>query len=437
MKILRNLTAKTRLLFIFLAGLAILSSCGPRRIGYGVLLWSPDEAVLETGALLPVFEESRIKQTYTVPKPGTKEKIELPVWRIQFFPKEDEAENFAAEYADVRNLYAVANRRALPVREKADRLSQRIYRLRENERMKILELGTTPADENGLLGFWYKVLTEEGVAGYCFNYHLTVYDAKTNTQISVTRDPSQEGVARILTATWRPAYFREMVSGRRIDLARFRPAFGAFFTDDPREIRVVLPAHTVAIPYSRLSRTSGESYIAEGSDVQLQLRGSEGSELVVFYTLNGSRRSDIFISFEQEVEEIISAEQERRTLVLESFLERGDSLHSNAYGEISLSDSGAFTWQGFARLVPMAIPQGAQGTGRVEFSVFIGREVREAYDGVITFRFSGSGGDRTAHFFYRFTGQGTQFIHIPPANIEENIVRREIMSPLVIFFEHS
>ncbi len=417
------------------AAFLVVSACGPRKIGYGVLLWSPDETVMETGTVLPVHEESRIKTTYTVTKPGTKETVEIPTWRLQFFPKEKEAEAFAEKFAAVKDIYATSNRRALPVREKADRLSQRVYRLRENEKMKVLELGTTPADENGLQGFWYKVLTEEGVSGYCFDYYLTVFDAKTNTALSTSRDPAKEAVAGMLSAVWKPAHFREMIAERRVDPAKFRPSYGLFFSEEPRQMRIVLPAGAVTVPYTQIRKTIGDTFIAEGSDVQLQLRGG-GSEIVVFYTSGGSRRSDIFVAFESEteIEEIVARELERRKEVLADFLSRGRDLRSTAYGEISFAEDGSFTWRDFERLVPAAIPPGARGSGRIEFSAFIGREIRESYDGVVVFRFGGT--DRTANFLYRFTDGGVRFVHVPPANIEDNVVRRESMNSLVIFFSN-
>jgi hypothetical protein len=169
--------------------------------------------------------------------------------------------------------------------------------------------------------------------------------------------------------------------------------------------------------------------------MQFQPRGR--TELIVFYTVNGSRRSDIFYSFEQEVEDVIAGEQERRKAIYETFLQRGSALNSNAYGKIDLTPEQAFAWSGFERLVPQTIPAGTRGSGTVEFSVFIAGDIRSGYDGVISFRFAGPAGEKPVSFLYRFTDQGVRFTHIPPGNIEDNIVRRETPNPLVIFFTFS
>ncbi|MDR1933201.1 MAG: SH3 domain-containing protein [Spirochaetales bacterium] len=412
----------------------VLTSCGPGRIGYGVLLWSEDEAALPTGSVLPVYEESRLRQAYVTggSEPDReKERHEVAIWRVQFFPDKKDAQAFAGGFEGVKDLYVRANRNALPIREKADRLSRQVYRLRQNETMKILALGVTPSDENGLQGYWYHVLTEEGVSGFCFNYHLILFNAKTNAIISTSQDASQEAVAAILTNSWKPDFFREMVSSGRIDLVRFRSDYGLFFDEEPRQLRIVLPSVSFSVPFSRIRKATGDTYIAEGSDVQMQLRADQ-TELVVSYPHNAGRRTSAFSAFKEDVEEIIIREQERRRNTLLAFVRNGSDLRSSAYGEIRITEEGDFTWTDFGRLVPSVIPAGTQNQGKVEFSVFTSGEAQNAYAGVITFRFAGT--NRAVSFFYRFTEQGTQLIHIPPESIEENIVRRRPMNPLVLFF---
>jgi hypothetical protein len=358
----------------------------------------------------------------------------MPTWRLRFFPRQEEAKAFAAQFDSVKDFFARANRNALPIREKPDRLSRQVYRLRQNETIKILALSTAPSDENGLQGYWYQVLTGEGVEGYCFNYYLTLYNARTNTVITAAQDAAQEAVAAIVASPWRPRFYQEMADAGRIDLSRFREAYGLFFDDEPRQLRVVLPGVSLGIPYSRVRRVSGDTYIAEGSDVQMRLR-ADMRELSVSYQVGTARRTDVFVSFQENVEDLIAKETRRREKVLLAFLENGHLLRSEAYGEIAISGSGEFTWTGFERLVPAVISPGSGNSGAVEFSVFASGEAQEAYGGVITFRFAGT--NQGASFFYRFTEQGTQLVHIPPRNIEDGVVRRRPMNPLVLFFTPS
>jgi hypothetical protein len=269
------------------------------------------------------------------------------------------------------------------------------------------------------------------VEGYCFNYYLTLYNARTNTVITTTQDASQEAIAAILTSSWRPRFFREMADTGRIDLNRFRETYGLFFEDEPQRIRIVLPGVSQTIPYSRVRRVSGDTYIAEGSDVQIRLHAGM-NELSISYSRGTARRTDTFAAFRENVEDIIRKENERRRALLRAFLANGNVLQSDAYGEITISGTGEFTWTGFERLAPAVIPAGSGTSGTVEFSVFASGEAQSAYAGIITFSFAGT--KQGPSFFYRFTQQGTQFIHIPPESIEENTVSRRPMNPLVLFF---
>lgn len=415
--------------------LVLLASCGPSRIGYGLVLWSADEAVLATGTVTPVYEESRLKQSYTVPKAGGKETVEVPTWRIRFFNKKGEAEAAAKEFAAVKDLFAISNRKALPIREKPDRLSERTYKLRENETVKILSKSDIPADENGLKGFWYEVLTEGGVSGYCFNYYLTLVDRKTNTRVSTGGSPYEDAAADILTSNWRPAFFRDMVNEKRVDLLKFKPEYGLFIVSESRQIRIVLPNVNLAFPFKQIREATPGIFIAEGSSIQMQLRGR--TELTVQYTTSGSTQSAQFVAFDQEVEEVIAKERERRKSLYDAFVSKGKSLKSTAYGDITLGERNEFAWTGYQRLIQPAMIQGVKPSGKVEFSCFIGKEIREKFDGIIVFRFEADPVPKSAVFFYKFTEQGVQFTLIPRNHVEDSIVRRMSPKPLVIFFSYS
>ena len=66
-------------------------SCGPREIGYGLMLWSPNESMIQTGSIVPVYGESSITETYTIGAAQSKEHLEIPQWRLDFHRKRNEA----------------------------------------------------------------------------------------------------------------------------------------------------------------------------------------------------------------------------------------------------------------------------------------------------------------------------------------------------------
>ena len=78
--------------------LLTLTGCN-RRIGHGVILWSDQEG-LPTGAVTDILSESQIRKTYIVQIKGTKDRFELPTWRVRFFEKTPPAEEYAAAFEE-------------------------------------------------------------------------------------------------------------------------------------------------------------------------------------------------------------------------------------------------------------------------------------------------------------------------------------------------
>jgi hypothetical protein len=429
---------KVKAVFVLLLMLTLLSfGCGRRSIGYGVVLWSPEEQAVSTGSVVPVYEESRIKKTYIIASPTQKAPYEIPASRVQLFKSRKEAESFASSFEPVRYLFAISERRALPIREKPDRLSKQVYRLRQDELIKILQLGTEPSDENGLKGHWHKVLTEDGTVGYCFDYYLTLYDGKTNTKLASNRDPSEERIALLLSTTWRPAYFQTMVSTRRIDLERLKPEYGLSITLDPPLIRIQTPEIQREIPFISLTAGSGNRFLVEGASVSLSMDPSARNLTITFQDKNEQKTLQ-FIAFSGDVEEIIQKEKERRDKLYESFLEKGRVLRSSGFGEITLKPDGTFQWVDFDRLIPTVLGNGVKGSGRIVFSTFQDRSVQGEYEGSITFLFEGgTAGKNRATFLYKFTDGGVRFLHVPQANIRENTIQRLSTTPLILFFTFS
>lgn len=97
--------------------LMLLVSCGQKFIGYGVLLWSPNEELIPTGATLPVVSESKINNTYTVKKNETKELTEIPKWRIDFFETREEADKRVETVKRYKTIFARNLKDGLLIRE--------------------------------------------------------------------------------------------------------------------------------------------------------------------------------------------------------------------------------------------------------------------------------------------------------------------------------
>lgn len=418
------------IVFLVLVSVFIfIVSCTNRLVGYAVVLWPDDALPLRAGQVVPIQSVSDIQGTAMVQLDDTAT-ITVDRFRILEFETTQAAEAYRNDFLPFTDLYATSLRTALPVREKADRLSSRVYRLRDGEIMKVLRRQDEPSDEAGFVDYWYEVLTREGISGWVFGYYLDLSDSGGRSlQPEDDANRVDRMISDIRSRIWRPDYFKEMIENRRVDLSTFSHQYGFFPLGGENAFRLVLPEHEVTFEY--LDYFSPRSDTIEFENSSLILRLVNDTTLTVQYNLNGQESAVQFVELDIDIDDVIQAEQQRRGDLLAEFLSRGNVLASSAYGSIRLGTDGTMTWEGFERLVPQVVPRDFTGTGRLEFSVFMDDDLRSIYDGV--FRIDFLNGD-AAVFFYSLTDDGLRTVYVPGSFIEENTVSGEALTPVVVFF---
>ncbi len=388
-----------RALGTFAGGVAIalaLVSCGARPLGTGVILWS-DGGPLATGATVEVVEESTIEDRYLVRAAAADRGAEpLPVaprWRVRMFAEPEQAAEFAARFAEFVDVYAYAVRRGLPVRAEASATAGIVYKLREQEVIKVIARGAEPEQVGSFENYWYRVLTEDGTEGYTFGEFLPVFESFGDPHAEAARlqadDPDLE---RVLRTAWRPEEFLSMVNRRRFDLLRLRPEYGLFPDPEAGVFRLVTAQREREFPYRAVERVGDGRYVlatagGDGSPARFTLRGN--GALAFSYVDEGRLMTEVFVDLQQEVEELIAGERARRERLFAALLERGPLLRSGGYGTIELTAEGRFRWQGYEALVPRWVPDRLPGTGVVDFRYALGAPLRGGYDTVVTLLFDG------------------------------------------------
>ena len=121
---------------IFLTLLA--ASCGFGRQATGIVVWAPDGAAVKNGDLVWVWESSRIRKTLKIQRPQGGDSFEVDQWRVKTFPGEGEAKAFQTDFAPLNDTWATSGKQGLPVREAPEATSNRIYKLGENDEVKVL-----------------------------------------------------------------------------------------------------------------------------------------------------------------------------------------------------------------------------------------------------------------------------------------------------------
>lgn len=439
---------KNRLLIFFtLAAAVVLSSCS--RMGYGVLLWSVDDPQVLSGTVLPVYIKSNINQVWVVGIPDSikndkddTNKMEIPLPRFEFSGSKRKALQRAAEFAEFAHSYAENLQDGLPIRETSDNNSRRVYRMRTGEIVKILgkSNGIPPISTTGdpLPGDWYKVLTQDGVTGYCFSFRLKIFEHEDGTlqtaapvlEIEATDDPELE---MVLAKVWSPDLYFQMINSKRIDT----DVLGRNYRFDPgmetKTARISVPDVEREFTYQGIFQEGERAWRFEGADLKMNLRNNV--TLAVQYPDNsGIRRTLVFISLASDVNDIIAQENSRREDQYKAIFRQGPVFTSNNYGTITLSQTGSFKWTGFNLLVPQLLSEETGGEGRVLMNLFLAPSFEQSNTGALTMRFTDIRPNISLRFIYSLDNQGIRLEVAPDYAVEDNTVTRRSQSPMVLYF---
>ena len=419
----------SRIYLLALIAFAGTVACGSKPEGWGVMLWSLDESSFATGSVTPVTAVSLLNKTYDIQFGKDSPVVTVPQWRIEFFKRKAQAEEYASDYRNLSDFYAVAELNGLPVREEQDQDAKRVYKLRIGEIIKILDRDDQKSTAGEYEGYWYKVLTDGGVVGYVFDRYLAVYTKEELSSLEFSEE-KDEFLDHFLATSFRPVYFRKMLVTRRVDLERFLPDYGIFPDPDNNRLTIVAEDHTTTIEYTGIEKGTEDSYAFVGSTLLMIVKSTY--EVNLQYADGGVQYSEDYVRIDPDIDLLIITEIERRARKFEDFISRGNTLTSSVYGTITLAPGGGFQWDGFDRLVPDVIGAAAGNSGIVDFQLHVSSELASTYDGTVSFLFSGL---ETVHFLYTIQDQGVRFklIQWDPES-EDTLVEDEGNSPIVIFF---
>jgi hypothetical protein len=408
----------------------LFSGCSGGRRGYGVVLLSPDAQALPAGSVVEVLEESELNNTYEIRTSGESGSFRIDTWRIRLFNEEKAARAWADTYAEYVNIFGRNLMDGLAIREEADINAPRVYKMRLGQEIKIIEKTDVREEIGGHSGFWYRVLTTDGIEGYCFDYYLEIYD--------ITAEPVEEegpdlsGLADALSKVYRPIVYQDMIRENRINLDRFSDAYGLFPYPDEKSLEIRLYDKKFSFQYSSIRKTGSDSYLLMPAELELIVKSE--SVIQAVFTREDITYDPVFIYLENDtIQKVREQEQKRRAELYENILAGGPEYYSSAYGSISFKEDRRFTWEDLDRLVPGIIPDQKYREGRVLFDYFLGDELLGRYDGVIAFHFDDDP-SRPILFLYLLEGNSLKLEYIPDRNVEEKLVSTRSGSPLIMAF---
>ncbi len=422
-----------RFLFI-LSALICVISCGRGRIGYGVLYWENDETEYKTADIISLMKESKIRKVYLIYDKDGKTKKEIPIWSVRYFSDRAGAEDFMHSYSRWKNFFGYSERRGLPVREEPKQESRTIYKLRENQVVKIIGREDEIAKEGVYENYWYQILTDDGFLGYCFGEYLIVYETDQDAEEAATKLQAEDALLDyVMAQEWRPQYFEDMIEEEQYDLTKFQTDVGFFPHPLLQKVQMVTDKKTYEFDYSSIKKYGRSSYIFEGSDLRLEVINK--TKLNVSYKVNDKTVSTVYLLLEEDIEEIVEREVERRRELFLPFL--GTRLSSSGYGTISIDDDQNFSWQDYDKLSILFENPDIRGKGKVLLCYYLGKALIDKYDGVMTFHFEGGDGGESISFLYKFDAGGVKFIVLRADDFDNLVVRKTSVSPLILFFQMS
>ncbi|MDR0640048.1 MAG: SH3 domain-containing protein [Spirochaetaceae bacterium] len=455
--------------------LACLSSC-TRKLGWGVLLWSDEERGIPSGTVLPVYIKSNIEKTWVVgvpkdyTKPGERSvKFGIPLAELDLVGGKSAAKNRAKEFGKYARTYAETLQDGLPIRESPDNSARRVYRLRQGEILKILNIAqgnpAISATGDPLPGDWFRVLTEDGTRGYCFSYRIRLFEHVPGTLVSA---PAEDGdkrdveLEKVLTKTWVSEVYSNMVRDRKLDLDALTRKWGFSAGEDTGIAHVYAPAIAgenagrltttatteretdLTFPYTQIKSLGSRDWQlvdSNGNSLLLISLLSDARLSVQYHTAAGLPRTLYFTTLSVPLDDLIVQETVRRDDIWAALLAHGTTWRSAYYGRLYFEPNKNISWSGFDRLVPQYISNLALPSGRASLSLFLDPSLASIYDGALSIHLNNIGGGTSqAHFLYAIedgntAGQyGLRLEFVPQDNIEGVTVKRRTPSPTILYF---
>lgn len=427
-----KISFRSPLLYLLLAFL-LFQACSTDELGTGVVLWSTDELNAAPGDIVSVIEENDSTDMYLVDV-GEEDPITVDRYRIELFESREEAEAFAEEYDENAPLYARSRLRALPVRNRPDTDSRAVYRLQEDEIMKVLEVAEEQETISGMQGQWHRVLTEGGADGWAFGHSLEVYDVREGVALGDSDSEIPAVGQEVIDNVWRPNEYYELVDDGTPALEVLSDDYGLF--PDPENNTVHVRYEDVDEEFSYTEITASGRNNIRFQATPLEIRRDGSNRITAFLTVNDEEYTLRLRSLPRELEDIIEAEEERRDQALETFITDEQRLGSSAYGSIEVDEDGRFTWENSSELRPRAIPEHYGDSGELEFVYFPASDLRSKYDGVVSFSFDDTPDDERVNFLYETESAGIRLTYVPISRIDDYEVQSDTGSSLVIFMSY-
>ena len=407
MKILRHFCHTYILFFLFI--LLALTSCN-NKMGYFLVAWPEDFSVMGCADLFPIRSESHLRKTHIL-NLGNNKYAEIASFRGFVFRTLQEAKAAQSELWEFKDLFAYADAKT-PVRETPDVQSARVYILREGQVVKIIGRGKEKVQlGDHLSGYWYKVITDDGIIGYCFDRNLNIYmdDGKGNSTRTIDITMFTD---RFFGSPWYPVEYREEMEEDYPDLAILRDGRCLWGDLEKKEISLRDGKKEINFSFSEVKQQSQNRILFVGSSIDVSFYPD--GRIFVRYSDEGVDRSEFFTTLDRPLQDYIAEQNKLKTQEYNILLRRVEYYESPESGRLRFNSNKTFVWTERYDKMADFIPAANGDKGVVDNRRYVSEKLKKSrgYDGVITMTFS-----RTAKamsfIFKRLTNGDLQLIYVP------------------------
>jgi hypothetical protein len=410
------------------------SGCS-RSLGYGVVLWSMPEQELYDGDIVHVLIKSNISHVYVIEKNG--KKIEVPLWLISEPESKSKTKLVQEKYSEYQHKYALVALDGLPMRAQAVNSARQVYRMRQNEKVRILYEGegqpVMAGKDKPLEGKWLRIMSSDGTQGWCFSYNLRLFDDREGTAVVAQKENVDQKLESMLAKKWYPENYRQMINSGRIDLDAMNVNYGFDTGAVTQQTRLVVPGLAVNYPFKGAVKQQPNVYDFTDMPILVTIR-QEDFIVVQFTNSKGHPEAYNMITLAEDVKiaDIIAKERTRRDALWDEIKQVSVKFTSSNYGVLQLLDGRKFMWSGYSLLSPDYIPSNAGKDGIADFKYFLSRALLEQFDGMVTFNFNGA--SEEINFFYKLEENGLRLESAKGAVFRGKNVNERSPNSMTMFF---
>ena len=429
MKILRQL--QHIYIFSFMLILLVLSGCN-NKMGYFLVYWPEDFSVMGFADLFPIKSESHLRKTHIL-NLGNNKYAEIASFRGSVYRTMEEAKAAQSELWQYKDLFAYAEAKT-PVRETPDVQSARVYILREGQVIKIISRGKDKVQlGDQLSGYWYKIITDDGIIGYCFDKNLTIYmdDGKGNSTRNVDISMFTD---RFFGNQWYPLEYKEVMTDDYPDLSILRDGRCLWGDIEKKEIYLRDGKREHRFKYTEVKQQSQNRILFVGSSVDVSFYPD--GRLFVRYSDEGVDRSDFFTTLDTPLQDYMAELNKLKSSEYNILLKGVQYYDSPDNGKLRFTSDRTFVWTERYDAMADFIPAANGDKGIVDNGRYVSAKLKKSggYDGVITMTFSRTAKEMS-FIFKRLANGNLQLIYVPEEYFKGLVVTRLPYEAKILVFQ--